>query len=67
MLRQATKNILYTTVNSDAMAVGTTGPYPLQLGIYGVCALAIGLYAWYLVRRHKKMVAWREQEAAKVA
>lgn len=63
MLRQATKNILYTTVNSDAMAVGTTGPYPLQLGIYGVCALAIGLYAWYLVRRHKKMVAWRAQEA----
>ena len=63
MLRQATKNILFTTVNSDAMAVGTTGPYPLQLGIYGVCALAIGLYAWYLVRRHKKMVAWREQEA----
>lgn len=67
MLRQATKNILFTTVNSDAMAVGTTGPYPLQLGIYGVCALAIGLYAWYLVRRHKKMVAWREQEAAKAA
>lgn len=63
MLRQATKNILFTTVNSDAMAVGTTGPYPLQLVIYGVCALAIGLYAWYLIRRHKKMVAWREQEA----
>ncbi|MBQ3266634.1 MAG: glycoside hydrolase family 3 protein, partial [Atopobiaceae bacterium] len=64
MLRQATKNILYTTVNSDAMAVGTIGPYPLQLGIYGVCALMIGLYVWYLVRRHRKMKLWRAQQAA---
>ena len=63
-LRQATKNILFMTVNSDAMAVGTTGPYPLQLGIYGICALMIGLYVWYLVRRHKKMVKWRAQQAA---
>lgn len=61
VLRQATHNILYTTVNSDAMAVGTSGPYPLQMALYGVCALAIGLYLWYLVRRHKKMAAWRAQ------
>jgi len=63
-LRRATKNILFMTVNSDAMAVGTTGPYPLQLGIYGICAAIIGLYAWYLVRRHKKMARWRAQQAA---
>ena len=63
-LRQATKNIMFMTVNSDAMAVGTTGPYPLQLGIYGICALMIGLYVWYLVRRHKKMAKWRAQQAA---
>jgi len=63
-LRRATKNILFMTVNSDAMAVGTTGPYPLQLGIYGLCLVPIALYAWYLVRRHKKMARWRAQQAA---
>ena len=63
-LRRATKNILFMTVNSDAMAVGTTGPYPLQLGIYGVCIVPIALFVWYLVRRHKKMVRWRAQQAA---
>ena len=63
-LRRATKNILFMTVNSDAMAVGTTGPYPLQLGIYGLCLVPIVLYAWYLVRRHKKMARWRAQQAA---
>ena len=63
-LRRATKNILFMTVNSDAMAMGTTGPYPLQLGIYGLCLVPIVLYTWYLVRRHKKMVRWRAQQAA---
>ena len=63
-LRQATKNILFMTVNSDAMAVGTTGPYPLQLGLYGICLVPIALFVWYLVRRHKKMVKWRAQQAA---
>ena len=63
-LRNACHNILYTTVSSDAMAVGTTGPYPLQLGIYALCIVPIALFAWYLVRRHRKMKAWRAQQVA---
>ena len=64
VLRQASKNILYMTANSAALDTAYAGPYPVEIALKGACILSIALYVWYLVRRHKKMVKWRAQQAA---
>ena len=64
VLRQASKNILYMTANSAALDTAYAGPYPVEIALKGACVLPIALYVWYLVRRHKKMVKWRAQQAA---
>ena len=63
VLRQATKNILWTAVQSDSNGVATFGPYPVQLVLYAACIIPIALFVWYLVRRHKKLKAWKAQQA----
>lgn len=61
MLRQATKNILYMAVQSDSNGVASFDPYPVQLALYAACLVPIVLFAWYLVRRHRKLKLWKEQ------
>ena len=63
VLRNATKNILYATVNSGATSVAVSGPYPVQLALYAACIIPIALFVVYLVRRHKKLKAWKAQQA----
>jgi len=61
VLRQATKNILYTVANSDALDTATPTPYGFQIAFCAVQGVLVALLATYYVRRHKKMRRWREQ------
>lgn len=62
MLRQATKNILYTAVQSGSNGVASFDPYPVQLALYAACLVPIALFARYLFRRHKKLKAWKARQ-----
>ena len=64
VLRQASKNILYMSANSEAtFEVQMFGPTTAQLALYAACIIPIALFVWYLVRRHKKLKAWKAQQA----
>ena len=64
VLRQATKNILYTVANSDALDTATPTPYGFQIVFCAIQGVLLALLATYYVRRHKKMRRWRDQQNA---
>ncbi|MBR1812271.1 MAG: glycoside hydrolase family 3 protein [Lachnospiraceae bacterium] len=62
-LRAATKNILYTAVNSVGQEVsGTPVFYPIYIGIAVLDLLLIALFVWALRRRMKKAAAYKEAQ-----
>lgn len=64
VLRQATKNILYTVANSDALDTATPTPYGFQIAFCAIQGVLVALLVTYYVRRHKKMRRWRDQQNA---
>lgn len=59
-LRQATKNIFYMVVNSDALE-NTEGKMPaIQKTLIGIDLILAALFVLYYARRYFKMKRWRE-------
>ncbi len=58
-LRQASHNILYMVVNSDAMENAASQSYGWAQALYAVGIILIALFILYYVRRHKKMKRWK--------
>ena len=64
VLRNASHNILYMTANSAALDTAYRAPYPAQIALHALGMVPLALFAWFLFRRHRKMKAWKAQQAA---
>lgn len=66
-LRKAAHNVLYMVANSAAMETAPEAGLTktIKTGFIGADVVLAALLGLYFFRRHKKMVAWRAQEANK--
>ena len=66
-LRKAAHNVLYMVANSAAMETAPEASLTktIKTGFIGADVVLAALLGFYFFRRHKKMVAWRAQEANK--
>ncbi len=65
-LRKACHNILYMTVNSNAMNTIASQTYGWVILMHVIFLILDALFVLYYVRRHKKMKAWKAQQAVRV-